>query len=330
MPNYVKQKVLIAGSDEERQQVRDLLDQKPNDFEVEKDVSYFDFNRVIPMPDSLHMTSGSTENIAKALINKPKYAFEVPFNEDMREGIFTNLSAFYKTYFKSMNPIKLNDAGFEDYTKKLTEVWDKISKDNDSDSLEHTIQYLDNKRKYGATSWYDWACDNWGTKWNAGSVYWSDQNDIISFDTAWSIPLPVYKELAKKFPTVKFFVFFADEDTGSNCGIVYLEGDTYKYYDPQLADDDMLLSTAFANIIHGYHYESIEDYCDDQGYESMEEFKEDYGNNEIERIKQSILIEHPILNVATLAMSVANDTDMNDMSDFVKNIFNNEIEELQG
>ena len=46
-------------------------------------------------------------------------------------------------------------------------------------------------------NWYDWHCDFWGVKWDA---YYSSANDRdrhIVFDTAWDLPMPIYKKLAK-------------------------------------------------------------------------------------------------------------------------------------
>ena len=53
----------------------------------------------------------------------------------------------------------------------------------------------------GIPNWYDWSCHNWGTKWDACHVDWSHGDDGIVtfvFDTAWSPPIPVYKELMKQ------------------------------------------------------------------------------------------------------------------------------------
>lgn len=46
-----------------------------------------------------------------------------------------------------------------------------------------------------------------------------------SFQTAWSMPDPVFKKLSYKFPNLKFIVLYADENIGSNCGIsIYASG----------------------------------------------------------------------------------------------------------
>jgi len=55
-------------------------------------------------------------------------------------------------------------------------------------------------------NWYDWACDNWGTKWDVCSPWdtdeiYSDENGetyVFKFDTAWSPPIPVYDEMIKQ------------------------------------------------------------------------------------------------------------------------------------
>lgn len=54
-------------------------------------------------------------------------------------------------------------------------------------------------KKYGVDNWYDWAVKNWGTKWDSYDGYLSE--DAISFQTAWSPPLPVITALAQKLKT---------------------------------------------------------------------------------------------------------------------------------
>lgn len=68
---------------------------------------------------------------------------------------------------------------------------------------------------FGTTSpsngpnWYDWHCDNWGTKWD---VFYNDvtlhvdtpQKAHFSFDTAWAPPTTWLLTASKQFPDVKF------------------------------------------------------------------------------------------------------------------------------
>ena len=55
----------------------------------------------------------------------------------------------------------------------------------------------------GIPNWYDWNCDNWGTKWNAYDQSYEDLGygcHQLTFDTAWSPPLPVIEALRTKYP----------------------------------------------------------------------------------------------------------------------------------
>lgn len=82
---------------------------------------------------------------------------------------------------------------------------------------------LANYQKYGVADWYDWCCNNWGTKWDAcdASVCRNDPNAAtISFQTAWAFPTPVIQKLSEMFPELKIEGKYADEDIGSNCGTV--------------------------------------------------------------------------------------------------------------
>jgi hypothetical protein len=48
----------------------------------------------------------------------------------------------------------------------------------------------------GFDNWYDWRCENWGTKWEVCEFYGVDRHgDTISFgfSSAWSPPIPAYQ-----------------------------------------------------------------------------------------------------------------------------------------
>lgn len=75
-----------------------------------------------------------------------------------------------------------------------------------------------NEQMYGYTTWYDWCCKYWGTKWNSYDNNINRQERTISFSTAWSCPAPIVEALASKFPDVDFTWEYADEDCGCNTG----------------------------------------------------------------------------------------------------------------
>lgn len=83
----------------------------------------------------------------------------------------------------------------------------------------------------GHPTWYEWCCDNWGTKWNAYDIEilhtnpgTPDEECTILFDTAWSGVPTLMEKLSAEFPTVTFQYAYADEDMGNNCGFGYLIG----------------------------------------------------------------------------------------------------------
>ena len=57
----------------------------------------------------------------------------------------------------------------------------------------------------------DWAVANWQTKWNALDVNVNSSDRTIFFNTAWCAPIPIYKALAKQFPTHKISIKYYDE-----------------------------------------------------------------------------------------------------------------------
>jgi len=93
--------------------------------------------------------------------------------------------------------------------KALTEAWgvENPFEDHPEFKLEygHLVPKSKIKRQrwlklYGADNSNDWSKDNWGTKWNAYSVWIEvDTKDTleVDFSTAWSAPVPVFLELQK-------------------------------------------------------------------------------------------------------------------------------------
>lgn len=80
----------------------------------------------------------------------------------------------------------------------------------------------------GIPNWYDWNCENWGTKWNSYDNQ-QEGDDQFAFETAWSHPFPVMEAMSKMYPDVTFEIAYADEDTGYNVGKYTLEGGEVTY-----------------------------------------------------------------------------------------------------
>ena len=167
-------------------------------FLKDEDGVQFDFGKIIPMPPSLDMESGSMEDLAiEAVVRKiaeTRYGFETP----------------------KAKPCMTTS----EYMRRFD-----LSRKTEQELLEIGLQYITNKVRYGATTWYDWCIENWGTKWNAYENATIDQ-DTISFETAWSFPEPVIVQLSKMYPDLEVEAWWADEDVGSNTGhVVYMNGE---------------------------------------------------------------------------------------------------------
>lgn len=67
----------------------------------------------------------------------------------------------------------------------------------------------------GFNDWYDWAIENWGTKWNASEATAEsimDGEAEIRFDTAWAPPAPILEALRKQYPELTFELNYKNED----------------------------------------------------------------------------------------------------------------------
>lgn len=94
------------------------------------------------------------------------------------------------------------------------------------------------RKQHGNNNWYDWSVGNWGTKWNAcHTQLYSDKIRVnkgvavleFSFDTAWSLPEPVYEKLAEMYPDLSITVSF-DEESGEFAGELEMTAGEMKHY----------------------------------------------------------------------------------------------------
>ena len=75
-------------------------------------------------------------------------------------------------------------------------------------------------KKHGYSNWYDWAVENWSTKWDVNEIYGEadrthigdDKSEIsFGFDSAWAPPIGAYEK-------------FIDENSNVTIRATYFEG----------------------------------------------------------------------------------------------------------
>ena len=157
MPNYVYNTVTFRPEDVDKVKALVCNNDEP-----------FDFNKIIPMPESLNITSGSpTYDAMKYLAGKLDELTKYPDEGEEPDPSF----------FSEMDTLGYRSP----QTLPELKVFAGIVKDN--------------MEKYGCTDWYTWRNMHWNTKWNACDAYWVD--NVCHFDTAWSDPEPVFLELSR-------------------------------------------------------------------------------------------------------------------------------------
>lgn len=192
MPNHIQSKLVITG---DADIIRRLIDTISTPKEDEGSTRYIDFEKIIPMPEWYKTSESSSESnlsLAVYLYNTDR------IDELNRICSYFNTDKLYAIVEGTDEYLKYFNKGEEIY---------KMYK------------------KYGATSWYDWSLNNWGTKWNAYSTSTGDMDNenkfTLYFQTAWSHPYPVLEKLVSMFPELEFDYKFADEDFSYNTGTGY-------------------------------------------------------------------------------------------------------------
>jgi hypothetical protein len=239
MPNHITNILRIEASEELTAQIKSDI----KSVDEEGETRHIDFNKILPMPESLNITSGSTTSNGIAILQ-------------YRAGDDTAIRGI------------MGSAWGKEFSTPEDIIEHMLVKG--SANLEEAQKALDNERLYGCRDWYGWSTSNWGTKWNAYSTNDTDV-DEVSFETAWSNPYPVIIALSAKYPEAVFHMRFADEDFGHNVGEYSLKsGYVIEENIPEGGSEEAL---ELAADITGY-----EDYITDRLYdvesESVDELEE--------------------------------------------------------
>ena len=252
MPNWVKNKVKFADNSTLKQLLTKNDDGDYN----------FDFNKVIEMPATLDIISGNLED------ESVQYAFSKMGLEqkiETKKLLESTKIDFNSNYYnKIFRYKKYNDEELfilnEEFKLRLKETKKNYNKRFKKFGVKNLYDlgmiYINNVKKYGFSTWYEWSCKNWGTKWNACHTIWDGEDNYVEFETAWVCPFPIFKEISKKYHT-SLIVEYADEDIGSNCGEITFTDGVNSVID--MSDD-----RDFAYNVWNYTKEEIEEFeCED-------------------------------------------------------------------
>jgi hypothetical protein len=126
--------------------------------------------------------------------------------------------------------------------------------------------------KYGATDWYQWHLNNWGTKWNAYDV--DNEPETIEgglryrFDTAWSSPAQWLYQTAEQFPELRFEDAWQDEGGGAGILKVWHDEGTLQEDHQEMSDHEWSMEynpgyrEEYTHITEGPYEEVLKDYAE--------------------------------------------------------------------
>jgi hypothetical protein len=252
MPNHVTNRVTVTGDAAEIQRFYDkaitIIEEGYNAGEKS-----FDFNAFIPMPEEIRDTqSSSVRDMGLALLG-----YETRNLERMMVGDFGSVRKSSKRaeMYRMLGQPWAAKQGL--HTPEQMEAHIRKEHPKAEELGRKAVVCLE---KYGSMDWYDWAVDNWGTKWNSYS-YGEDRLGggcwEFKFDTAWSTPDPIFDALFQEFPTLRFEIAYFDEGWNfagtlvkkAGCVAQEVKADT---------DDEQEMADLYERV-YGYPPESDED-----------------------------------------------------------------------
>lgn len=282
MPNFCHNTLTISG---EAEAVAESLKYILND---EGEV---DFNLAKPMPEVMYKNDVGRSEDMKELTEVPSEFYDIVPLSDL-DSILSHLLETIDKHSKEYRQLSFtrptvnkmmvttlreleSEAPWMDLKKNIVE--------NINDGVQYVNKYKAilnrNHRKglanlidiyyhvyiapyclseYGQTDWYSWSVENWGTKWNAIGIDIENDENVFTFDTAWSPPDHWFDALNDKLKDKGIYVnillqygelgmMFGGEllhtADGEYADVIYDEAKIYEFvgYDPE--EKEELLSS---------------------------------------------------------------------------------------
>lgn len=250
MPNWTKNHTIFIGATDTITKITEACTTS---------ASEFDFEQLLPTPEFLSKLNAQNRSL----------------------DIETYCNVFGSTYADLYLPMPTTLADFERFIDAVDP--EKIEYDgkfyNPLDYYPETIrEELINT--YGATDWYDWRVDNWGTKWTGSDLiidYMGNTMLAITYNTAWDTPRELFHYLLKTYPDLTI-INGADHEDDDDLDINFGSPDAfYTYYTLKIAntidinsDPDNCFSfrnqicTVNLNNINMLHYKGL--FVDEEAY----------------------------------------------------------------
>ena len=172
MPNHITNILKFKGDSE---QVHAMLDKIKSD---ELGFGSIDFNKIIPMPESLNIEAGSRTDealyVCMMALNPAAPDMGVPkLSSEEYQKLAGIVGRSKGEQFMTLDAQRISRAS------KYTPLSDVIA-------MGQVV--ISNFLQYGCGDWYGWCNRNWGTKWNAYDVHFDQESQSIHFLTAWDTP----------------------------------------------------------------------------------------------------------------------------------------------
>lgn len=242
MPNYVVNVLRVGGADERRMEQIKAFVRTESHAETKPD-RVFDFQKIVPMPEELSVIDGSEMGTVMSLYARycrpgSEYDPDLGVDEETFHRIRMTpeevervcLSPrFSGKYIPMEETISDSDRELLKRPCRLIDDPDDVFGGVEVPALVAGHRYTMNQLHYGHRTWYGWCREYWGTKWNSCDSKELEDGSGWRYETAWSCSEPVVRTMSVIFPEVEFTLRYADEDYGSNCGLIcYQNGEKTK------------------------------------------------------------------------------------------------------
>lgn len=152
-----------------------------------KELVCFDFDKLIPMPESLDIEAGTIETVAI-------------------DAFLRNTEDYH---YAGKVRLALTD---EQYRQRLVNCGR-----TEEELIKLGSQYIFNKLNYGHRTWHDWRWYNWGSKSKGYNVEFFGP-DMIGFYTLNGQPTQIFLKLIELNPDTDFECWWAGEEYGHRTG----------------------------------------------------------------------------------------------------------------